>query len=269
MRLFGEDFRAARFNWLYPAEKQQAFWRSVGFFVLLFGLSFLLQLILCLSIYTNVFGASLASLKLMTPLTQATYLKSAVIGMFPASLPVLFLGLYLAKFGLPARLGVLPLRWPKLGALGWVLVIFGFIVIMFIATSLIYSITGFDAAKDKGLVEQTMAELASDPRLFAFALPSIVLAAPLAEEFLFRGILFAGLTNTIVGKTGAVLITSVLWALAHGGTAPWVNVGVLFMMGLVLGALLLRFGSLWVTIACHTAWNTMTSLAIFSMGAQH
>jgi membrane protease YdiL (CAAX protease family) len=35
----------------------------------------------------------------------------------------------------------------------------------------------------------------------------------------------------------------------------------------VLGLLLLRFGSLWVPIACHSLWNALTSFAF--LGAQN
>jgi len=43
-------------------------------------------------------------------------------------------------------------------------------------------------------------------------------------------------------------------------------VGVLFVMGLALGLLLLRFGSLWVTICCHILWNVISSGAMFYTG---
>jgi len=34
-------------------------------------------------------------------------------------------------------------------------------------------------------------------------------------------------------------------------------------MGLVFSWMLYRFGSLWLTMACHTVWNTIYSLVIF------
>ena len=60
---------------------------------------------------------------------------------------------------------------------------------------------------------------------------------------------------------GDELITSVLWSLLHL-TEPWLAIGIIFMMGLTLGTLLIRFGSLWVTIACHSVWNGFYSLVI-------
>lgn len=265
--MFGAGFWAAGKGWLYPTEKQQVFWRAVGFFVLLFLVFQLLQIVITLAVYSVGFHESLLALRDPELARSPTMMKSLLIAMFPASVPTLFLGLYFAQFGLPYRQGRLPLSNPRLGVLGWLAVIFGFMILMFGALNLVYWLAKFDSLHDSGLVEKTMAEMTSDPRIFVFALPSIILAAPLAEEFLFRGVLFAGLTNTFVGRTGAVIITAALWSLAHAGPAPWINVGLIFVMGLVLGILLLRFGSLWVTIACHTAWNAMTTLAIFTTGA--
>ena len=263
--MFGSDFWAAGKGWLYPSEKQYGFWRAVGFFVLLFLLFQLLQIIITLLIYSLGFHESLMVLKDPALVRSPAMLKALIIAMFPAAIPILFLGLYLAQFGLPKRQGSLPLARPKLGMLGWVTIIFCFMVVMGVLLNGAYWITGFDTLHETGLIEKTMAEMRSDPTIYALTLPSIILAAPLAEELLFRGVLFAGLTNTVVGRTGAVIITSALWSLAHAGPAPWINVGLIFVMGLVLGVLLLRFGSLWVTIACHTAWNAMTALAIFAV----
>ena len=92
------------------------------------------------------------------------------------------------------------------------------------------------------------------------------MAAPLTEELLFRGALFSAIASSRLGRIGAVMITAALWALAHATSAPLLFVGILFVMGICLGLLLLRFGSLWVTIACHASWNAMSSLALFGAG---
>jgi len=38
----------------------------------------------------------------------------------------------------------------------------------------------------------------------------------------------------------------------------------LFIMGLVLGWLRLRFGSIWVPIVCHSVWNLLACFALFN-----
>lgn len=267
MAMFGVDFYKAKAGWLYPRQKQQGFWRALGIFVLLFLIFQVLQVVVSALVYKFGFGASLLALKEAPNLQSPTILKAFLVSMFPAAIPMLAFGLYFLKFGLPNREGSVPLKWPKLGFGGWVSIVFGFVVLMWVLMTLVYALSGFDSAQDSGLVENMMANMAKDPLVFILALPSIVLAAPFAEEFLFRGVLFAGLANTAVGRTGAVIITSALWSLAHAGPAPWINVGLIFIMGLVLGVLLLRFGSLWVTIICHLIWNGLTSLALFAVGS--
>ena len=59
------------------------------------------------------------------------------------------------------------------------------------------------------------------------------------------------------------MVTSALWAGLHL-TEPLLSVGIIFIMGLVFGWMMYRFGSLWVTMACHGAWNTMFALALFT-----
>ena len=266
MAYFGVDFHKAKREWLYPKQKQQGFWRAVGIFVLLFAIFQVFQVIISLLVYKFGFGHSLMAL-METPTTLSpNIMKAFLVSMFPAAIPTLILGLYLSKFGLPHRAGTLPLSWPNLGAGGWIAIILGFVVLMLVLMNLVYWVSGFDSAIDSGLVENMMSNMAKEPILYILALPSIILAAPLAEEFLFRGVLFSGLSNSYVGRAGAVVITSALWSLAHAGPAPWINVGLIFIMGLVLGILLLRFGSLWVTIACHLVWNGLTSLMLFVLG---
>ena len=89
----------------------------------------------------------------------------------------------------------------------------------------------------------------------------------MVEEFLFRGPLFSALAQTRIGRWGTVVLTSAGWSLMHM-TEPYFSIALIFIMGLVLGALLLRFGSLWVTIACHGVWNLMFSLVTLGIAGQ-
>ena len=97
-------------------------------------------------------------------------------------------------------------------------------------------------------------------------LPSLIIGAPLGEELVFRGQMFVALSQTRIGFPGASLLTSAGWAALHWTGNPMV-VALLFCMGLVLCFLLRRFGSLWVTMACHAAWNASTAFFIFAAGS--
>ncbi len=84
--------------------------------------------------------------------------------------------------------------------------------------------------------------------------------APLAEELLFRGLIF-GLFKKRLGPTAAVVLASALFALIH--LLPEV-IFPIFLVGLVLNWVYLRTGSLAYTILFHMLFNAGTlALASF------
>lgn len=284
MSLLGEDFIKAQKRWLYPREPQQNFWRAVLLAIGVFLAYNILQGLVMVAIYAFVLHGDILQLGHVTNAdptdpSRIIFLKSALLSIFPCGVITAALVIWVAQFGQPHRKGVIPIEWPKISWLGWVLIVIGFILVMLFSASGIFSITGIDPSNydvsDKGLsdtaskagvVEKTLADLSQNPVLFVFGALSAIIGAPLAEEFIFRGLLFAGIAKTSLGWPGAVIISAAVWAIAHAFGAPWIFVGVIFGMGIVLGLLLLRFGSLWVTIACHTAWNVLVTLPMFSLG---
>jgi uncharacterized protein len=279
--LFGQDFNRAKAHWLYPREPLQGLLRGALFFILLAVLDLILQSAGALAAFLFVYKHSLADFSGLSVASPQDLMKSAILGLSPAAIVLSLCAIYFSRFGMPNRQGRLLLNYPKLGILGWIVVVGGFVILMFGVFNLTFVVLGIDPetyspsgglsdnSNSAGMVEKTIAEFAKSPMMFALALPSVMLAGPITEELLFRGAFFSALANSPVGRIGAVLITSALWALVHRlSPAPWLFVGVLFIMGIVLGVLLLRFGSLWVTIACHVVWNAVSSIAIFGVGSQ-
>lgn len=80
----------------------------------------------------------------------------------------------------------------------------------------------------------------------------ICLIVPFVEELLYRGVMTRGLPTHV-----ALIYSSILFALSHG-----VNVYLLplFLTGWMLGIIRLRTGSLFTSIACHAAFNTISLL---------
>jgi membrane protease YdiL (CAAX protease family) len=194
--------------------------------------------------------------------------------MLPSGLVAAFVAWFVARRWRSGN-GGMPLHLPDFGMLGWATIVLGFAItvyVLFIATFAILGIdpqtyapssAGIDDPNSAaGLVEKVLADLADEPLLFALAIPGVTIAVPLAEELIFRGPAFAALVRSPAGRWGAVLISAAAWSLVHL-TAPWLFVAIIFMMGLILGTLLLRFGSLWVTIVCHCVWNALSTFAIF------
>ena len=271
MRAIGEDFRRARTDWLYAASNSQPLWLAVVLMVALLFLNTVLQ---------GVAGFSIAPFMEGGVADPRALVKGTILGMLPVSIIAAFACYQLAKLkGGNPRVST-ALHWPDLGWLGWLAVTLGFLVGMYLVIIAIVLVTGIDLAQytpgangespdtgSAGLVKEAMFDLANEPRLFWIAIPSVALGAPLVEEVLFRGPLFASLAQTRVGRWGAVLLTSGGWAVLHF-SEPLFSVALIFMMGLALGGLLLRFGSLWVTIVCHGAWNFVFSLATLGMAGQ-
>jgi membrane protease YdiL (CAAX protease family) len=270
MAAFGTDFQKYTRPHLYQSGSVTSFWA---------GLAILVAIILFYLLLQSVVGLAIAVLGFRSQLDDpSAFLKSAIIGVFPASIITGIFIWWVSKFrgGVPQV--ILALRWPRLGWFGWPLVIIGFLLTMYAVVILIVVIfqidlSQFQAGPDgdsetQDLVRQGMAEMAKDPVLYWYAVLAVVIGAPIGEELIFRGYMFSFLSKTRVGLTGATLLTSAVWALSHKFTATWFLVGVLFIMGIALSCLLIRFGSLWVTLICHGVWNAISSLTIFGMASQ-
>ena len=94
------------------------------------------------------------------------------------------------------------------------------------------------------------------------ALLMVGVGAPLSEEFLFRGFLFPAIAKTRAGIIGATLITSGVWASIHFYSV--LGMVQVFVLGLLLSWILVRTGSLRVTMVCHGLYNTALALAMMA-----
>jgi uncharacterized protein len=256
----------------YVPANEAGLWFAVAAAVLLIVANQILQL----ACYRAVFGLFTAS----EQADARSEIKAALVGLFPASLVTAALAVWLAGLRQGRRRDVLAWCSPALGFWSWVGVILGFLAFMYGFIILAAAAAGLDFSQytpgpngespktgSAGLVKEAMFDIANEPKLFLMVMPAVVLGAPLAEELVFRGQLFAALAQSRLGVLGATLLTSGLWALLHV-TEPWFSVAMIFVMGLALSALLLRFGSLWVTIVCHAVWNGMFALVIYGMAGQ-
>lgn len=79
----------------------------------------------------------------------------------------------------------------------------------------------------------------------------LVFGAPIAEEVLCRGYGLARIRE-LAGDRRALLFTALVFALLHGS---WVKLPGTFALGLFLGWLVLRTGSLWPALLGHVANN--------------
>jgi membrane protease YdiL (CAAX protease family) len=97
--------------------------------------------------------------------------------------------------------------------------------------------------------------VARDNVAFAMAGALAMVAAPLSEEFFFRGFVFSGLVRW--GFVPAAAISALLFTLAHfdpGSIIPF------FVIGLMMAGLFYSRGSLWDSIIFHALFNSTSFL---------
>ncbi len=267
MAMFGNDLQKFGAPWLYAPRQPAGLWVALGLWLAIVAALFILQAIGALAVVGLFLGGDFANEKLV--------IKGAVIGSLPAAILASWLVWRLSKArgGIPRE--ILALRKPELTWLGWLLIVGGFLIGIYIVMTAVVAIFQIDieqylpgpdgespATGSAGAMKEAMFDLANEPLLFWLAFPAIVIGAPLIEELIFRGYLFSALATSRAGLSGATLITTSLWSLLHI-TEPWFSIGMIFIIGLVLSALLIRFGSIWITMACHIAWNGANMLAVF------
>jgi membrane protease YdiL (CAAX protease family) len=87
----------------------------------------------------------------------------------------------------------------------------------------------------------------------------VVILAPIVEELIFRGVIFSGFQR-IYSSFWAIFLSALLFALFH--LNPW-QLGPTFLLGLLLGFVRLRTGSLLAAILTHALHNGMIFLSIY------
>ena len=97
-----------------------------------------------------------------------------------------------------------------------------------------------------------------DSAWWPLALFVVGVGAPVSEELLFRGFLFPSLANSRLGLLGAAVLSSLVFAVVH----PYSITGrvEVFAIGLLLCWLLVRTGSLRVTMFAHALNNTVQAV---------
>jgi membrane protease YdiL (CAAX protease family) len=95
----------------------------------------------------------------------------------------------------------------------------------------------------------------------AFLWVAIIFAAPVQEELLFRGFMYRGLAASRLGWLGATLIGSAGWTLLHV-QYDWLEMLTIFLLGLILGWLRHRSGSIWLPMMIHSLNNLAATVWI-------
>lgn len=107
----------------------------------------------------------------------------------------------------------------------------------------------------KGSYEATRQVLFSGTRVISLLI--LGFAVPIAEELMFRGLIFRHL-KSFMGRKTAVILSALLFGVYHGNMVQGIYA---FLMGLLLVWVYERFGSIFAPVLFHCAANSFVYLA--------
>lgn len=96
---------------------------------------------------------------------------------------------------------------------------------------------------------------------------TVVIAAPVFEELLFRGFLLEGLRHSRLGDLAAITITAALWASIHLQYEIFEIVSI-FVIGLILGYARIKTNSLYIPIIMHAFMNFIATFQVAQIISQ-
>jgi membrane protease YdiL (CAAX protease family) len=178
-------------------------------------------------------------------------LSLSVAAGLPATLAALWPAIRLTSTPIAEYLA---LRWPSwkeflIGAVGLVVLVMGW--------EFLSRVTGRASSPD--FMVDVMKSAQSDGALWLLILGFSV-AAPVSEEFLARGFLYYGWSETFLKVPGAICLSSLVWTALHLQYYDWFSFSEVFSLGLWLGYLRYRSQSTWLTIVLH-GLNNLAAVA--------
>jgi membrane protease YdiL (CAAX protease family) len=88
---------------------------------------------------------------------------------------------------------------------------------------------------------------------------AIVISAPAFEETFFRSFLFEGFRRSRISDTGAIVLTALAWTVVHVQYGAYELVTI-FVLGVLLGIVRLKTGSLWSCLFMHSFLNLVSTI---------
>ncbi len=207
-----------------------------------------------LTLYLTMQHYSLSNEEFQTrfarPDLNGNFVAIAIILQFVVTLPLLFISLkFRNEINLIKFFGLtLP---SKRHALLWA----GILVIAVGISTIVTKLSGQPITPD--FLIQTY-KTSSPTWLFVLA---VGILAPVWEEFLFRGFLFSGIRSTAAGTAGAVILTSILFAVSHTQYGVFIMFEI-FIFSILICLSRLHTGSLWVPVGLHSAYNLLAIVVV-------
>lgn len=154
-----------------------------------------------------------------------------------------FAGMTFLRFGMPPG--------------GWKTLVLAVVALVSLATVFAALVLAFDPNALRHDL-QPFAEMMQS-RTWWLILIAAGIGAPLAEELLFRGLIFGALRQSPLGFSGSALITAASWALLHANYSVY-GLAAIGFIGVYLAWLRERTGTLVTPMVCHGAYNSLIIL---------
>jgi len=179
--------------------------------------------------------------KLVQDVQSGAVLPLSVITGLPLVLAASWLAIRFTRISFTEYLALRGTSWKNLliGVVGLVVVVLGWEMISFV--------TGRESTP--GFMTDVFKSARDAGALWLLVLAFCV-AAPVSEEVFARGFLYRGWSESFLRVPGAIFLSTLVWTAMHL-QYNWYFFGEVFCIGLWLGYVRYRSGSLWVAILIH------------------
>ena len=185
-------------------------------------------------------------------------LSTARLGVFLATFQVtaLALTLLLARIFDQSPIQLMALQMPQGGVAQVAKFVLALIVLAATYASAVFAV---DHGALLGDVKPFAAMMRSGT--WWIVLLAAAVGAPIAEETLFRGLMYGVLRASPVGQLGGAIITAFVWASVHAQYSVY-GLGAIFLIGLYLAWVREKTGSIVAPMLCHGVYNGSIVLAL-------
>ena len=245
-----------------PAEEQTpeaprpwGFWLTVAFGLCIFGSYVIAQSLVV--IVAALVGGNIANPKAVEALASNGLVISIcmVVGVpFIVGFSVLFAWL---------RRGVPVSEYLGFTRASWKSIVLGLVSVV----ALGFAYDWISTAMGRHEVPEFMLKAYSTAGFTPLLWVAVIIGAPLAEEIFFRGFLFKGFERSPIGGVGTVILTSLSWALIHLQYDPY-DIFSIFLLGLLLGTVRLKTGSLVPALLMHMLQNLLATIQVAFLVAE-
>lgn len=213
-----------------------------------FTLSAALGVSVLLGALGGIKGMSRAQLEAL--LTQGNWHGAAIIAATPPTIAVLWIAIRMARREFSEYLA---LNWPSGGEIARALAIMS--ILLMVEMSVTAKMGAADFQDNPDLV------VGGTVGLLTLLIAGCIIG-PILEEFVVRGFMYRGWSQSFLGPTGTIVLTSILWGMNHTQYG-WYGRFWVFVTGLALGHFRQRTNSTWLPVIAHSTLNTVI---FFTMG---